>query len=79
MVEPAFNPEALAKHKVTVNLDQLYRWAHALAGASGTIQGVNASFEKRLGSRLNELTEEEVHLDEIRAEMNAKMAEGMGI
>lgn len=79
MNAPTFNPEALARHKVTINLDQLYRWAHVLAGASGAIQGVNASFEKRLGGKVDALTEEERIIDEIRAEMNAKMKEGMGL
>ena len=75
---PEFNPEALARHKVTVSLDVLYRWAHALAGASGTIQGVNRAFEGK-GQRIDALTNEEAFLDEIRAEINEKMKEGMGL
>jgi hypothetical protein len=75
MKPPSFNPEELAAHKVTVSLDVLFRWADAIAGASGTIKGVSSAFRAR-GQTLKLLDEEEGHLDEIRREMADKMREG---
>jgi hypothetical protein len=75
MKPPSFNPEELAHYKVTVSLDVLYRWAQAIAGASGTITGVGNAFKAR-GQPLEMLAEEEGHLDEIRREMADKMREG---
>lgn len=79
MTEPIFNPETLAGYKVTVSSDVVFRWANAIAGATGSLQGINSALEKNFGRSLKEVADEVAHLEEIRAEIVAEMKGAMGL
>lgn len=76
---PPFNPEELARCKATVGVDDLFRWAQAIAGARGTLLGVNSAFMKQGLRQLEELVDEEKHLQEVMHEIVAQMKKGMDL
>lgn len=65
---PIFNPEVLAPFDASVKADVIFRWALALAGAQGTIEGAYEAFKKK-GFELTELVVELEALAEVRKEM----------
>lgn len=77
LTPPPFNPEEMARYKVKIGLDLIFRWADALASARGSLEGVNAAFKRQRGREIEELTVEVENLREVMAEMVEEMKKGM--